>query len=74
MNSSSPQWHVGTVHVLSAVVQLLARSWLLSDQRSALTRHYESNPEPEKRINTIFQPTAANLQISHHTEVAKILP
>lgn len=49
LNTILPQWHVEIVHVLSAAVQLPAMSWLLLDQRSALTHHYESNPEPEKK-------------------------
>lgn len=43
-----PQWHAEIAHVLSAVVQLPVGSWLLLDQRLALTPHYESNQEPEK--------------------------
>lgn len=47
-----PLLRVGIVHVPFAAVQLLVTNWLWSDQHSAWTRHYGSNPTPETHRDT----------------------
>lgn len=47
-----PLLRVGIVHVPSAAVPLLVKSWLWLNRHSAWIRHYESNPTPTAHTET----------------------